>query len=67
MQKEYISWTSVLKKITDLTPRGITYSYLKIDKVAAKASLKGAAEKREDLLILKENLNNSNLFEGFKN
>jgi hypothetical protein len=66
VQKEYISWTSVLKKITGSTPQGITYSYLKIDRAGAKASLKGAAEKREDLLALKENLNNSNLFSGIE-
>lgn len=66
VQKEYISWTSVLKKITGLTPQGITYSYLKIDKPGAKASLKGVAEKREDLLALKENLNNSNLFSSIE-
>lgn len=66
VQKEYISWTTVLKKITDLTPQGVTYSYLKIDKADAKASLKGTAEKRENLIFLKENLNNSNLFSGIE-
>lgn len=66
IQNDYIPWTLTLENLTNLTPRGITYSYLKIDKIGGQASLRGLADMRENLLELKNNLNNSNLFSEVK-
>lgn len=62
VQSGYMPWSRALEELVSLTPASVTYSYLKIDQTASTAEIKGKANNREDLLLLKENLNSAKIF-----
>jgi Tfp pilus assembly protein PilN len=62
IQNNYISWADLLKYLSEKTPGKITLSFIKINKDNATLKIGGEAKTREDLLIFKENLENSKVF-----
>jgi hypothetical protein len=50
---------AVIGRLVSLLPGGVKLSYLKIDRETGKAKLSGLAEKRDDLLSLKDNIDSS--------
>lgn len=65
-QKKFIAWSSVLEKITNLVPQNINVSVMILSRSDEKIILKGTAQTRNDLLLLKSNLENSEVFSSVK-
>lgn len=62
IQKDYISWPKFLIDLTKLIPQNITLYSININD--NKILITGQAKNRDDLLSLKNNLENSDLFSG---
>lgn len=62
IQKDYVYWTNLLKYLSEKTPDKITLSFIKINKDITTLKIGGMAKTREDLLIFKQNLENSKVF-----
>lgn len=61
-QKDYIYWTNLLKYLSEKTPDKITLSFMKINKDLSILKMGGEAKTREDLIVFKQNLENSKVF-----
>ncbi|HTW96417.1 MAG TPA: PilN domain-containing protein [Candidatus Methylomirabilis sp.] len=59
IENSYLSYSQLIKKITDLIPAGVTVSYLKIDSEQKRLLIRGIAATRDNLLNLENNLTNS--------
>ena len=64
IQKDFKSWSSFLVDFTNLTPDNISYDLIKISYNEASIEIHGVARNRDDLIKLKDNLTNSNIFEN---
>jgi Tfp pilus assembly protein PilN len=62
IQKDYISWRQFLIDFTKLTPQNINIYGINLND--DKILITGQAKNRDDLLLFKNNLENSNLFSG---
>ena len=56
IQDEYIPWSNLVKKLTEITPTDISFSYLKLDAQDKTISLKGKAKFRDSLLNFKDKM-----------
>lgn len=63
VQSDFVAYDELMLDVNDYVPENIILTYLSINTDSKKAVFKGYALKREDLLNLKNNLENSNLFE----
>ena len=59
IQNNFKEWSIFLVSLTNETPENISYDSIKINYGDALIELKGVARNREDLIKLKENLDNS--------
>jgi Tfp pilus assembly protein PilN len=62
IQQDYIPWSKFLVNLTKLIPENINIKNLDID--SNKISITGWAKSRDELLLFKNNLENSELFNG---
>lgn len=62
IQKNYWPWSFILKEIAEIVPQGTKLSYLDLDKETKEVILKGKAQKRDNFLTLKRELESSPLF-----
>jgi hypothetical protein len=65
-QKKFVAWSEILAKISDLIPKNITVSVMIMSRDNEEMTLKGTAKTRDDLLSLKSNLENSEIFSSVK-
>ncbi|MEA3272520.1 MAG: PilN domain-containing protein [Patescibacteria group bacterium] len=65
-QKEFVAWSSHLAELNDLIPENIQISVIVLRLGEGNTVVKGYAKTRNDLLLLKSNLENSALFEQVK-
>ena len=66
IQNERVPWSYLLEAIAKATPDGVTLSSLKLNKKDLTIKLVGNAKTRDDLLGLKNNLENSEIFTEVK-
>lgn len=62
IQDNYIVWSHFFEKISEITPDGITLSFLKVSKEESKMTIRGRALTRDNLLSLKTGLEKSGIF-----
>jgi Tfp pilus assembly protein PilN len=62
IQKKSQKWSSLIQEIKKLTPASVTINEINISKQESSLELMGVAKTRSDLLQLKKNLDESNLF-----
>jgi Tfp pilus assembly protein PilN len=62
IQNEFTLWSYFLEDLAANTPPDISLSFLKLNKEDGMIKLRGRAASREGLLLLKQNLENSNNF-----
>lgn len=62
IQKENVAWSNFLIDFSQLVPDGINVHNLTINKSEAEIFISGLAQTRNNLLILKDSLENSDLF-----
>lgn len=63
IQKNFFPWSKFFSALANLTPANISYELIKVYQDQASIELQGLAQNRASLLKLKENLDNSPLFE----
>ncbi len=63
IQNEFIFYSDLIKNITEKIPENVALEYLKIDKEKKTIKIKGNAQKRNDLLELKEKLTELDLID----
>ncbi|NCO80065.1 PilN domain-containing protein, partial [Candidatus Falkowbacteria bacterium] len=56
IQNDYIPWSNLVKKLAEITPADINFSYLKFDAQDKTISLKGKAKSRDSLLSFKDEM-----------
>ena len=61
-QEKFTAWSDILSKISNLIPENTTVTVLTLSRPDGRIILKGTAKTRDDLLGLKSNLENSELF-----
>ncbi|OGY44676.1 MAG: hypothetical protein A3B89_04305 [Candidatus Buchananbacteria bacterium RIFCSPHIGHO2_02_FULL_40_13] len=61
LQKDFKKWSDFLMAFSNITPPNISYNLIKIQYENASIELRGVAKNRDDLIKLKDNLNNFNL------
>lgn len=61
VQKNYIKWSRVLKNFLELTPTGIKLQSVQFDKENNVIYINGYAQKRENFLKYKENLERADM------
>lgn len=61
---KYYDWTTVLNKLSELTPNGVTISKFSADQKGF--SLSGTADVRDNFLLLQKNLNDSAIFKDIE-
>lgn len=66
IQSGFKEYDDLLIEITGYIPENISLTYLSIDSSSNKASFKGRALRREDLLELKNNMENSDIFKNIE-
>lgn len=66
IQSERVPWTYLLEKIAKIIPDGVILSSIKLDKKNLSLKLAGNAKTRNDLLKLKNDMENSKIFTGVK-
>lgn len=62
IQKDHANWPNLIKILAEKTPAGIKISYIKINKENSSIKLGGKADLRDNLLSLKQNLENLKIF-----
>jgi len=62
INNEHRYWSDVLIEISKITNNNIKLSSLQINQESNSIIIKGLANNRDDLLLLKKNMENSNLF-----
>lgn len=62
IQNDYVPWTNILDVLVSTVPDDISFSYLKISQDNKSIKIKGVSATRDSLLLLKTNLEKSNLF-----
>lgn len=62
IQKDYVDWADLLEYLSEKIPDKITLSFIKINKDSVALKMGGKTKTREDLLIFKQNLENSKVF-----
>ncbi len=62
IQKDHAPWPDLIKILAEKTPAGVKLSYIKINKENSSIKLGGKADLRDNLLALKQNLENSKIF-----
>ncbi len=62
IQKNFQNWSIFFIELAEITPKNISYDFLKIYRQQATIELEGSAKTRQDLLALQKNLQNSNIF-----
>jgi Tfp pilus assembly protein PilN len=63
VQKDYIKWSRVLKNFFELTPPGIKLQSVRFDKENNIIYISGNAEKRDNFLKYKENLERADMID----
>lgn len=63
MQKDYIKWSRVATDFWRLVPAGVRLSAVTIDKETSRLEISGIADKRDDFLHFKDNLERADLVE----
>jgi len=66
IQNERVPWSRLVEALAEITPGGVALSYLKLDEKNMSVKLRGKAKTREELLALKNNLENSKIFSNVK-
>lgn len=66
IQSGFKEYDDLLLEITGYMPKNVSLSYLSIDSLSNKVSFKGHALLRENLLELKNNLENSDIFKNIE-
>lgn len=56
IQDDYIPWSNLIKKLAEITPADINFSYLKLNAQDKTISLKGKAKFRDSLLDFKDEM-----------
>lgn len=64
IQNEYIPWSYLIEDISKNTPKGISYSYIKMDNKLKAFKISGKADSRDDLLALKEWMEKNQTFKN---
>jgi len=62
MQGNYIEWSYLIEYLARNINNDITFNSIKINKEEGKIDLKGVARSRDNLLLLKKELDNSDMF-----
>lgn len=65
-QEKFVAWSLTLEKIANLVPINTTTSVMILSRADERVILKGTAKTRNDLLLLKSNLENSDIFSSVK-
>jgi Tfp pilus assembly protein PilN len=65
-QEKFVAWSVILEKIANLVPQNTTASVMIISRSNEEMTLKGTAKTRNDLLLLKSNLESSDVFSSVK-
>lgn len=65
-QEQFVAWSEILTQISNLAPQNTTVSVMILSRSGAEMTLKGTAKTRNDLLLLKSNLENSKIFSSVK-
>lgn len=65
-QEKFVAWSQILSKISNLIPQNTTTSVIILSRSNEDMILKGTAKTRNDLLLLKSNLENSGIFSSVK-
>lgn len=63
IQKNFVNWLDLFNFLSKNTPDNINFSQIKINKEKNSLTLTGTSETREDLIKLKESLDNSQFLE----
>ena len=62
IQKDFIAWSNLIENLANRTPDGITFSSVKISKGKLLIDIRGNAKQRNDLLMLKQNMEESLIY-----
>ncbi|MCK4553818.1 PilN domain-containing protein [Candidatus Parcubacteria bacterium] len=62
IQKDFIAWSDLIEDLANRTPDGITFSSVKINKEKSLINIRGNAKQRDDLLMLKQNMEESLIY-----
>lgn len=65
-QEKFVAWSQILSKISNLIPQNTTASVIILSRSNEDMILKGTAKTRNDLLLLKSNLESSEIFSSVK-
>ena len=66
IQKDFISWSSLIEDLAKITPADVTFYFVKINYSDQTLKLKGRAAQRDSLLTLKNEMENSNLYQDLQ-
>lgn len=66
VQDKFVNYDDLMIKITEMIPNNITLNHLSIDTEKNKVSLSGHANTRDALIVLQDNLKNSDFFDNLK-
>lgn len=62
IQADFIAWSNLIEDLAERTPSDVAMFLININKEDASINLRGRADKRDDLLVLKENMENSAIY-----
>ncbi len=62
IQKNFIAWSYLIENLANRTPDGIAFSSVKINKEKSSINISGKAKLRDDLLMLKQNMEESPIY-----
>ncbi len=62
IQKNFIAWSDLIENLANRTPDGIAFSSVKISKEKPLINIRGTAKLRDDLLMLKQNMEESLIY-----
>lgn len=65
-QKKFVAWSVILEKISNLMPQDAVAAIMIMSRSNEEMTLKGVAKTRDALLLLKSNLENSDIFSSVK-
>ncbi|MBI4812032.1 PilN domain-containing protein [Candidatus Falkowbacteria bacterium] len=62
LQNNFTAWSLMLEDLAEMTPRDMTFTYVKLNKEERSLKIKGRAASRDGLLALKQSLEDSKDF-----
>ena len=64
IQKDFIAWSDLIEDLANRTPDGIAFSSVNINREKSSINIRGKAKLRDDLLMLKQNMEESLIYSG---